>query len=87
MIGIQETKKEVIDKDLIKNLWGLGDVDFVLSGSNGQSGGTLLLWSTSKFSREGDIIGNHYSGVNGHYIYMGRNMNDIKRFYGPNSRI
>ncbi|GKA75212.1 RNA-directed DNA polymerase, eukaryota [Tanacetum coccineum] len=53
---------------VIKNLWGLGDVDFVFSDSNGQSGGTLLMWSTFKFSREGDVIENHYSGAIGHWV-------------------
>ena len=32
-------------------------------GSNAQSGGTLLVWSTSTFTRVGGFTGNHYYGV------------------------
>jgi exonuclease III len=44
IICLQETKMEAIDKRIIKSLWGCPHVDRISLGSNGASGGILLMW-------------------------------------------
>ncbi|KAL8515484.1 hypothetical protein ACS0TY_014242 [Phlomoides rotata] len=50
MICLQETKREVVNKEFCQSFWPDKDFGWVYSGSNGASGGLITLWKKSAFS-------------------------------------
>jgi exonuclease III len=44
LICLQETKLGHFDRKMIRSLWGSPHVDWISLGSNGASGGILLMW-------------------------------------------
>ncbi|KAL8518367.1 hypothetical protein ACS0TY_009664 [Phlomoides rotata] len=52
MVCIQETKREVVNKDFCNSFWPDKDFRWVYSGSNGASGGLITMWKNSVFSLE-----------------------------------
>ncbi|GJQ89987.1 RNA-directed DNA polymerase, eukaryota [Tanacetum coccineum] len=65
VIGIQETKMEQIDQVFVKSLWIWDNVEFAFIGSIGASGGTLIIWNTSIFIKEGVLVGSSFLGAFG----------------------
>lgn len=57
VIGIQETKMEVIDDGFVKLLWD-NDYDYCYQGSIGFSGGTLLIWDSHTFVKT-EVFNSH----------------------------
>ena len=82
MVGIQETKMEVVEANVIQQLWGNGDVDFCYSRANGQSGGTLLSWDQSFLVKESVVSGPHFSRVSGRWAGASSRVT-IVNVYGP----
>lgn len=62
MVGIQETKKEVINSHLVQQFWDRSSFDFCYGSAIGQSGGTLLMWNEDCFVKESTFCGNFFSG-------------------------
>ena len=48
-VCIQETKLDLIDRRLVEKIWRHGEVDWVYSGSIGNSGGLLCAWDKDSF--------------------------------------
>jgi exonuclease III len=44
IVCLQETKMEVISREVVHSVWGCVHVDWVNLGSRGTSGGILLMW-------------------------------------------
>lgn len=84
VLGIQETKMEVINCFLARSIWGSYDFIFAFSPSIGSSGGTALLWDSSVFTKEIIFIGAHYSGVLGCWEGVS-SLVVIITVYGPQS--
>lgn len=49
MVFIQETKLESVDRLAIQRIWGVSNVDYACSNSEGASGGLLTIWNSSFF--------------------------------------
>ncbi|KAL8488413.1 hypothetical protein ACS0TY_024620 [Phlomoides rotata] len=72
MVCIQETKREVINKEFCESIWPDKDFGWAFSGSSGTSGGLLTIWKISSFYLENQwgvpgalaIKGNWHSSVN-----------------------
>ncbi|KAL8490074.1 hypothetical protein ACS0TY_025825 [Phlomoides rotata] len=47
---IQESKKELVDDILCKNLWGSNNVGWAFKESTGRAGGIMSLWNSYLFS-------------------------------------
>ncbi|GJX93757.1 RNA-directed DNA polymerase, eukaryota, partial [Tanacetum coccineum] len=82
VIGIQETKMEQIDQIFVKSLWVRDNVDFASNGSIGASGGTLTIWNTSIFVKEGVLVGSSFSGAFGKWSGVNETIFLIN-IYGP----
>lgn len=67
ILGLQETKLETINMALVRSIWGNSDVEFSFGSSVGASGGTLLMWDPSIFSKESTFNGSHFTGVIGNW--------------------
>jgi exonuclease III len=44
IVCLQETKMEVISREVVHSVWGCVHVDWVYLGSRGASGGILIMW-------------------------------------------
>jgi exonuclease III len=60
VICLQETKMGKFDRKLIKSIWGCPHVDWISLGSNGASGGILLMWDKRVLERLEEASG-YYS--------------------------
>lgn len=45
---IQETKKEDLSPILVRELWGINEVDYFFKPFEGQSGGLAIFWNSSE---------------------------------------
>ena len=50
LVLIQETKKDIIDMVLVKELWCSKDIGWSFVDAIGRSGGILTMWDESKIS-------------------------------------
>ncbi|GKA57898.1 RNA-directed DNA polymerase, eukaryota [Tanacetum coccineum] len=82
VIGIQETKMEQIDQVFVKSLWIWDNVEFAFIGSTGASRGTLTIWNTSIFVKEGVLVGSSFSGAFGKWSGVNETIFLIN-IYGP----
>uniref|UniRef100_A0A2N9HVH9 Elongation factor P C-terminal domain-containing protein n=1 Tax=Fagus sylvatica TaxID=28930 RepID=A0A2N9HVH9_FAGSY len=78
-----ETKLEFIDRGIIRSLWGIQHVDWLYLGSDGASGGILIMWDRRVVAMTDSAVG-HFS-----ISCKFRNVLDQKEWafsgvYGPN---
>ncbi|XP_026417555.1 uncharacterized protein LOC113313043 [Papaver somniferum] len=55
-----ESKKEMLDDQLIKSLWGNNECDYVYLPSEGRSGGIIVMWNPSIVMKEEELLGAFY---------------------------
>jgi exonuclease III len=65
LVCIQETKLEVVEKSLCEKLWDTNEFDFTFKTSNGRSGGLLMIWNTKLFSKQVELIEDHFIYLEG----------------------
>ena len=54
-IGIQESKTDKVDTNLVHSLWGNQRCDFACKLANGSSGGIIAIWDDSLFHKHKTI--------------------------------
>jgi hypothetical protein len=84
IVCLQETKLDLIDRKIVRSLWGIPHVDWVYLGSVGASGGIILMWDRRVVEKLDAAVG-HFS-----VSCKFRNVLDHKEWafsgvYGPNS--
>lgn len=84
VIRIQETKCVNFEESFIRTLWGSVDYGFTFNPSNGLSGGTLIIWNPSSFSKDGVLSDPHFLGVFGSWNGINEKVFSIN-IYGPQS--
>ena len=52
VVLIQETKKEVISKEIVRSVWPDMEFDYLEVGARGYSGGLLCIWNEKRFRLE-----------------------------------
>ena len=57
LVCLQETKLQSLSRGLIRSLWGGHHVDWLFVGSNGASGGILLLWDNRSLQKIDEALG------------------------------
>ena len=57
VVCLQETKMEVITGQFVRSLWRCQYVDWMFLGSNGASGGILLMWDKRLVEKVEDAVG------------------------------
>ncbi|XP_058756407.1 uncharacterized protein LOC131629638 [Vicia villosa] len=68
MCFLQETKVEVMTDDIVKSLWGsMAEVEWSAKGSDGRSGGILIMWRKNVITPVCSFMGNGYLGINASY--------------------
>ena len=60
IVCLQETKLDFIDRGVVRSLWGVNHVDWLYLGSEGASGGILLMWDHRVVERIDSVVG-YYS--------------------------
>jgi exonuclease III len=56
IICLQETKLELITTAIVRSLWRCHHVDWMFLGSNGASGGILLMWDKRCVEKSEDVV-------------------------------
>ena len=84
IVCLQETKLDLIDRKIMRSLWGIPHVDWEYLGSVGASGGIILMWDRRVVEKLDAAVG-HFS-----VSCKFRNVLDHKEWafsgvYGPNS--
>jgi exonuclease III len=57
VICLQETKMDIITRGMARSLWGIHHLDWVYLGSEGASGGILLMWDRRVVEKIDEAIG------------------------------
>uniref|UniRef100_A0A2N9I2D6 Reverse transcriptase domain-containing protein n=1 Tax=Fagus sylvatica TaxID=28930 RepID=A0A2N9I2D6_FAGSY len=57
VICLQETKLDLITRGIVRSLWGIHHVDWVYLGSDGASGGILLMWDRRVVEKIDEAVG------------------------------
>jgi exonuclease III len=57
IICLQETKLEVITRQIVRSVWRCHHVDWMFLGSNGASGGILVMWDKRLVEKVEDAVG------------------------------
>jgi hypothetical protein len=83
IICLQETKLELITKAIVRSLWRCHHVDWMFLGSNGASGGILLMWDKRLVEKIEDVVGSFlvsckFKNVADQNVWM------YSGVYGPN---
>ena len=60
IICLQETKLELVTRQIVRSLWSCLYVDWLFLGSVGASGGILLMWDTRVVEKLDEAVG-HFS--------------------------
>jgi exonuclease III len=60
VICLQEMKLDLITKGIVRSLWGIHHVDWSYLGSEGGSGGILLMWDRRVVEKVDEAVG-HFS--------------------------
>ncbi|GJZ66310.1 RNA-directed DNA polymerase, eukaryota [Tanacetum coccineum] len=76
VVGIQESKTETITPDFGR------EVEYIYGPSVGASGGTLTVWKSNSFSKDGIISGRNFCGVYGKWTRIDECLN-IVNVYEP----
>jgi exonuclease III len=57
IVCLQETKMQNVTRELVQSLWGCNQVDWCALGSQGASGGILLMWDRRVVEKVEDWVG------------------------------
>ena len=57
VICLQETKLDIITRSIVRSLWGIHHVDWSYLGSEGASGGILLMWDRRIVEKMEEVVG------------------------------
>uniref|UniRef100_A0A2N9FKE1 Uncharacterized protein n=1 Tax=Fagus sylvatica TaxID=28930 RepID=A0A2N9FKE1_FAGSY len=60
IICLQERKLNLISRGIVRSLWGLPYVDWLYCGSDGASGGVVVMWDTRVVEKIDETVG-HFS--------------------------
>jgi hypothetical protein len=60
VICLQETKLDLITRGIVRSLWGIHHVDWSYLGSEGASGGILLMWDHRVLEKVDEAV-EHFS--------------------------
>ena len=90
MVCLQETKMGLINRAVIRSLWGGQHVDWSVLGSCGASGGVLVMWDTRVVNKMEEAVGRFlvsckFTSVSDQFVWAftgvyGRNLLRDKRF-------
>ena len=83
VVCLQETKLGLISSRVVRSLWGGQYVDWVFLGSNGASGGILLMWDRRVVEKLEDAVG-QYSVSCKFRTVMDQSEWMFSGVYGPN---
>jgi hypothetical protein len=83
VVCLQETKLGLISSRVVRSLWGGQYVDWVFLGSNGASGGILLMWDRRVVEKLEDAVG-QYSVSCKFKTVMDQSEWMFSGVYGPN---
>ena len=83
IICLQETKLEVITRRIVRSVWRCHHVDWMFLGSNGASGGILVMWDKRLVEKVEDAVGLYsvsckFKNIVDHKVWM------FTGVYGPN---
>ena len=59
IVCLQETKMELISREVVGNVWGCRHADWLYLGSKGASGGILLMWDRRVMEKMEECVGNY----------------------------
>nr|CCA66140.1 hypothetical protein [Beta vulgaris subsp. vulgaris] len=67
-VFIQETKMEEMPEKIMRSIWKSDNVEWIISPSQGNSGGILSIWNTSFFAKKSSIIKRHWIAIKGSLV-------------------
>ncbi|PWA52592.1 hypothetical protein CTI12_AA450330 [Artemisia annua] len=82
MIGIQETKRGVVDDEWVEDIWGGMGYGYTQLTATGNSGGILLIWDKGVFSCKDAIGDERFIAVRGSWQGKGGDI-FLACIYGP----
>ncbi|XP_016172734.1 uncharacterized protein LOC107615141 [Arachis ipaensis] len=85
MLGLIETKKQVVTRFDLTRLWGQGGAGWDFVGSDGVAGGLLLIWDELVFKKNKCYKGERWLCVEGVLVKNNNNC-DIFLVYGAHNR-
>jgi exonuclease III len=59
IVCLQETKLELITREMVYSVWGCAYVDWLYLGSRGASGGILLMWDRRVVEKVEEYVGRY----------------------------
>ncbi|XP_071717991.1 uncharacterized protein [Rutidosis leptorrhynchoides] len=84
ILGLQETKSEQTQDNIIESFWGNPDFKFVQKDSVGASGGIITIWDCNTFTFDHAIEGEFFLAICGSWVgYDAKNA--FINVYGPHS--
>ena len=83
VVCLQETKMGLINRAVIRSLWGGQHVDWSYLGSCGAFGGVLVMWDTRVVNKMEEAVGRFsvsckFTSVSGQFVWV------FTSVYGPN---
>ena len=57
IVCLQETKCELITRGIVRSIWSCPYIDWLYLGSEGASGGILLVWDKRVVEKVGEAVG------------------------------
>ncbi|XP_024977092.1 uncharacterized protein LOC112514723 [Cynara cardunculus var. scolymus] len=85
VLGLQETKCDGFSNAWLASIWGSRNCDYVSVSATGRSGGILLSWDVSIFSKESDFMADHFCGVVGSWMNVDKKVGLIN-VYNPQAQ-
>ena len=79
IVCLQETKLEWITRGIVRSLWSCPYVDWLYLGSDGASGGILLMWDKRVVDKVEEAVG-HFS-VSCKFKNVGTNLSGLLQAY------
>ena len=83
IVCLQETKLYFIDRGIVHSLWGIHHVDWLYLGSEGASGGILMMWDRRVVARIDSAMGHFSISCKFRNVLDQRDW-DFSGVYGPN---
>ncbi|XP_071689276.1 uncharacterized protein [Rutidosis leptorrhynchoides] len=84
ILGLQETKSEQTQDNIIESFWGNPDFKFVQKDSVGASGGIITIWDCNNFTFDHTIEGEFFLAICGSWVGYDAKIAFIN-VYGPHS--
>jgi exonuclease III len=86
IVCLIETKMEFISREVVRSIWGGQHVGWVYMGSNGASGGLLLMWDRRVVEKMEECMGQYtmaccFQNVQDHFVWA------FGGVYGPNDDV